>query len=406
MTEKQNKTDELILKGNKLYRAEKYKKALWCYLKAKKLQRDNFAANLNCAETNFVLKKYSKAVYYLKKLQKKYPDNLKVASLLAHSYFELENYEKAGENFSFLTKFIKNNPWNYNYLSQSLQKTGKYEEAFTAAWDALKTSKQPAIAHNINFGYLLYEAHLCKKAELAEKWAEKWISEFRNNPIAQYMGKAILGKSAENSNAVLGIRAIFDAFAPEFEKTLETLEYKTPQLIAQTLQKYDLKGKKILDIGCGTGLCGKYLADIANPNKLFGVDISKNMLQEAAKKKVYHKLFHADVLQYLERHTDEFDLITAGDVLTYFSELSEIFEKAYATLKIGGLFAFSVSSHNQKENFVLHPSGRWQHSPKYVDKLIKKFGFIKKEKIKTIIRYENGNPVNGYIYLIEKPMNL
>ena len=29
MTEKQNKTDELILKGNKLYRAEKYKKALW-----------------------------------------------------------------------------------------------------------------------------------------------------------------------------------------------------------------------------------------------------------------------------------------------------------------------------------------------------------------------------------------
>jgi predicted TPR repeat methyltransferase len=51
-----------------------------------------------------------------------------------------------------------------------------------------------------------------------------------------------------------------------------------------------MKATKILDVGCGKGFVGYYLMEIGF-NEIHGVDCSRIMLEEAAKKYSYRSLF-------------------------------------------------------------------------------------------------------------------
>ncbi len=396
-----SKAYSFILKGNVLYSKKNYKRALFYYLKAKKLKRKDFVANINCANANFMLNKYSKAIYYLKKLYAANTDNLKIISLLAQSYFELKNYKCAEKFLLESSKLDTQNPWTYNYLSQIYQYDKNYDKACEYAWKSIVTAKDDALPHQLNFGYLLYEAKIDGESEKSKEYADKWIQTFSDNPIAKYMGGAVLGIPCENSNALIGIRNIFDAFAPDFEKTLLSLEYNTPKIIGSILSGINIKKGQVLDIGCGTGLCGQYLQQYANKGGLYGVDISLKMLQEAKKKNIYSQLIHSDLLTYLSNHVSEYNLVAAADVLTYFGDLSALFSGVKNSLHNYGYFVFSVSKSSQK-NILLHPSGRYHHSAKYISSLIKKYGFLQISFQEIVLRMENNIPVTGYIYLLQK----
>ena len=77
---------------------------------------------------------------------------------------------------------------------------------------------------------------------------------------------------------------LFDRYAPDFDEMLvNTLKYQVPQQIADAVAAArldaDAKPIDILDLGCGTGLCGKLLKPIAN--RLCGVDLSTGMIEKA-----------------------------------------------------------------------------------------------------------------------------
>ena len=391
-----------IIKGNKLYEKGNYKKALMHYLKAKKSAPNDFAANMNCASANFMLKKYTKSIYYLEKLKLNYQDDVKFILLLAKSHFELENYELAGEFFEKITTSGSKNPWNYNYLSQCYQKTGKFEKAFENAWSAIELSGSNNLPHQLNFGYLLYEVKLEEKYDNVLNWCKKWLEKYPDDQLVQYMGNALLGTPIKNEASLIGIRNLFDAFAPEFEKTLSDLEYKTPEEIFRILKENNIAKSKILDLGCGTGLCGKYLKNIAKLNALYGVDISKRMLNEASKKRIYSKLFCSDIVSFLRKNKNTFDLVAAADVLTYFSELDNIFIGVNKTLNPGGFFVFSITKSPNENDIYIYPSGRFAHSLKYVHSMAEKYGFSMSYFEESKLRIENNQPVKGYICLLKK----
>ena len=391
-----------IIAGNRLYEKGKFGKALWHYLKARRLNRDDFSININCASANFMMEKYSKSIYYLNKIKAKNKLNPKALLLLARACFEAEKFEKAKEYFEELVAIGEENSWNYNWLSQCLQKIGAYEKALECAWKAVELSDKNDDAHHLNLGYLLYEVKLEDDNVNILNICKKWVKKYPDNAIAQYMGNSALGNVTEGRNMLFGVRNIFDAFAPEFEKTLADLGYKTPEEIYAVLKKNNVAKTKVLDLGCGTGLCGKYLKHFAGFKKLYGIDISTKMLEEAKRKNIYSELFCEDIVSFLRRGKKSFGLIVAADVLTYFSELDAVFDGVRNSLNKGGFFAFSITKSPNNSDIFLHPSGRYAHSLEYINVLAKKYDFSMISFAESRLRNENGKPVIGYIFLLRK----
>ena len=92
----------------------------------------------------------------------------------------------------------------------------------------------------------------------------------------------------------------FDDFAASFEAKLESLSYRAPALVADTLADAGLvpDGRlAVLDAGCGTGLCGPLLRPYAS--RLVGVDLSSGMLEHARHKQIYTDLAQAELTEFL-----------------------------------------------------------------------------------------------------------
>jgi predicted TPR repeat methyltransferase len=155
----------------------------------------------------------------------------------------------------------------------------------------------------------------------------------------------------------------------------------------------------ILDLGCGTGLCGPVFRDIAD--HLSGVDISSGMLGKAEEKNVYDTLRRVELVNFLQGETENFDLALAADVFIYISDLRPAFEACAGALKEEGLFAFSIEFF-PGDGYILRPSGRFGHSLKYIRSQAEMAGFSVFQCDEIILRMEHDEPVPGHLFVLSK----
>src|SRR3954452_22066229 len=104
------------------------------------------------------------------------------------------------------------------------------------------------------------------------------------------------------------IEATFDSFAASFDSKLAKLLYRAPELVAETLKRSDGSSSRdlhVLDVGCGTGLCGSLIAPYAR--RLIGVDLSERMLEQARERNVYDELVKRELTAYLSACDAAFD---------------------------------------------------------------------------------------------------
>ncbi len=106
----------------------------------------------------------------------------------------------------------------------------------------------------------------------------------------------------------------------------------------------DLKGKKVLDLGCGTG---RLIGEL----KVFGAevkacDVSEKMVKIAKEKYPALDIVKADALD-LPYKDDEFDLVLATFLIVHIRDLSKLFGEVYRVLKGGGKFV--LTNINQKK---------------------------------------------------------
>jgi 2-polyprenyl-3-methyl-5-hydroxy-6-metoxy-1,4-benzoquinol methylase len=105
-----------------------------------------------------------------------------------------------------------------------------------------------------------------------------------------------------------------------------------------------VKGKKILDAGCGEGYLSRILAQ--RGASVIAVDYSKKMI-EMAKEKTSDKLsivYHhgnCEELDFLEKAS--FDIIVSNMVLQDFAGYKKAIKQMYELLKENGIFIFSIS---------------------------------------------------------------
>ena len=105
----------------------------------------------------------------------------------------------------------------------------------------------------------------------------------------------------------------------------------------------DLKGRKILDIGCGMGQHAMQYSK-AGAASVLGTDISKKMLSYARENNsaaniTYRRMAFED----LEQMDEKFDVITSSLAFDYSQYFGKLMRDIFAILNDGGYLVFSMS---------------------------------------------------------------
>jgi predicted TPR repeat methyltransferase len=321
----------------------------------------------------------------------------------------------------------------YNNLGNALRAAGRYDTAASAFQRALAIAPDYALAH-YNLGDLLHaqkrydEATACMKRVLALEPdftdainslaviymatgnTDEAISMFRrlleldsHNDSARHLLAALEGESSTEAPADYVVK-LFDSYADNFEHHLvEKLEYRTPQKLYDLLEEFIRDRQSdmdVIDLGCGTGLCGPLLRKHARFLK--GVDLSPGMLAKARERNTYDELAEQDLIVGLGTASDAHDLVLAADVFVYVGELRQVFEATARALRPGGLFAFSLEAEEGCDDFVLRPTGRYAHSIDYARTLADDTGLQEMRLEKTVLRKDKGQPIEGYVVVLQK----
>lgn len=223
------------------------------------------------------------------------------------------------------------------------------------------------------------------------------------NGNARHMLAALLGTTPDSPPAAY-VRALFDDYAPRFERELvRQLGYRVPEILRDLIARLGARRfARALDLGCGTGLSGEVFANAVD--EFVGVDLAPAMIAEAKKKKIYNTLFTMEIAAYLDCNDAKrkpFDLVIAADVFIYVGKLDDIFVALARRVAPSGLFAFSVEG-CEKPDFVLRESGRYAHNVDYIRRLSRENGFNIRCEEKIAIRKATDGTVDGFAIVLER----
>ena len=298
------------------------------------------------------------------------------------------------------------NPEVCNNLAIAVHSTGDLEEAAGLCFNAIALDKDFEEVHN-TLSVILKDMYKVNK-DLAIGTAKAWVKHCPKNETAKYTLASLTQDKSTDKASDKYLEQHFDGFADTFDATLAGLGYKVPSLIADKVKA--VKGedicKKGLDMGCGTGLCGKEIKPFVN--HLTGVDISSVMLQKAEESGVYDTLKQSELEEFLSAYEAEscelFDLVTAADVLCYFGKLDKIFFKVAKVMQSDGIFIFTLekSPTDTADDYTLYETGRFTHRKEYVLKKLQESGFSAIEITDTDLRKESGHEVKGMLVLARK----
>ena len=283
-------------------------------------------------------------------------------------------------------------------LSLTLRAKNSLEEALYALGQALQLNPRHRNA-TINYGQLLYRLD---RLPQALEFYRAWLERSPDEPIAQHMLAALGGAQSPSRASDAYVRSTFDDFAESFDSSLQQLEYRAPQLLHEAVTAADVLPRAtnlaVLDLGCGTGLCGPLLRPLAR--HLAGVDLSPRMLSQAAARGVYDQLNCAELTDWLAACGRAFDLAVAADVFCYFGDLDLAFSRIRAVLAPDGRFCCSLEAAPEAgldAPFVLRPHGRYQHALAYVEGSLARSGLQAVRIGEAVLRYERAEPVVGYL---------
>lgn len=227
-----------------------------------------------------------------------------------------------------------------------------------------------------------------------------------DNAEAQYLLTAFSGDSCPQTAPAEYVTRLFDESSESFDAVLVgKLQYRAPEMMLGAVKAAlaERQALDVLDLGCGTGLCGPLFRPLART--LAGVDLSPKMVAKARARNVYDQLEVGELgAVLLGRGQESLDLVLAADVFVYIGNLAPVFEAAVRVLRPGGLFAFSLEAANAEEGagYALRQTGRYAHAQTYIDLLAQRFGFEPVSAEGMCTRLEGGQPIAGMLHVLRR----
>jgi predicted TPR repeat methyltransferase len=222
--------------------------------------------------------------------------------------------------------------------------------------------------------------------------------------LAGHLLAALAGKTTETAPRAY-VEATFDAYAGRFDRHLTgELRYMVPMVLREMIDTFlPAEGgfARALDLGCGTGLTGEAIRPLCR--ELHGVDVSAGMLAKAKKKGCYDQLVQEDIVAFLADCRESYDLFVAADVFVYLGRLESAFSGLARAAAPGAILAFSIERSRKDGEMVLNPSGRYAHSPDYIEWLARRQGLEILACREQGIRWEGGSWIEGDLFVLRFP---
>lgn len=138
------------------------------------------------------------------------------------------------------------------------------------------------------------------------------------------------------------VEAIVGSGTPEDDWLEDTQGYRVRKSHLELLSLMSLRGRKILDAGCGPGTYGIMLAQAGN--EVAGVEISPGSVEVAnqrAKEKGVDFTARVGDLENLPFDDNTFDICFCGWVLHHFPDIDKAVSELARVLKTGGMIAMA-----------------------------------------------------------------
>ena len=124
----------------------------------------------------------------------------------------------------------------------------------------------------------------------------------------------------------------------------EASHYILPMQVAEAFVAAGGKGP-VLDVGAGTGLCAQQLLH-HQTGPIDATDISQDMLDVAAHKNIYRRLFISDLTKNLPIESNTYAGIVSSGTFTTGHVGPNAFDELLRIACPGGLFAISINGHH------------------------------------------------------------
>ena len=163
------------------------------------------------------------------------------------------------------------------------------------------------------------------------------------NNISVTIGASEFVTEAYNLEDAESMKEFYAKWAADYDnQMLNKLSYASPRKIAAAMQSHLLqKDANILDVGCGTGLTVAGLAEAGYTN-LYGIDLSRDMVEVARSRGVYTDLALADVNQPLDYKDGFFGGVISSGTFTHGHVGPEPLVEICRILRSDGILACTV----------------------------------------------------------------
>jgi len=350
-------------------------------------------------------------------------------------------------------------------LGSARHKVGNYDGAIRAYEEAIKiVAKLPADVVDFQMLSMLYYLlgsaisskpdSSCRPRICSEEAAIKVREALRvnmENTEAREALEGIITDENVTATAQQYAKGLFEDYMWHLERIeLNGYDYKVPELLRDAIVK--AMGRKKLnqpfrrgyDIGCGYGDTGRLMSDVVIQQ--VGADKNQTMVEKARETGIYIEVVAADLTKNMmvsnSKLADFFsnlEIVTAGDFLVHFADLTPTLKAASAVLGGKGFLAFTVETLDESEvpkeplvakkddtdedkaaikyqvlqadidkGYKERPSTRYAHTRAYIKKTLEKLGWDIVVHDDVTSRYEGpqrwgGANVTAQVVVAHKP---
>jgi predicted TPR repeat methyltransferase len=289
------------------------------------------------------------------------PGNATILNGLGNTLLEQGKWHAAGDCFSEAIRLHPTDAEAYFNRARILSSQQRWPEAAASLQTSTELNPDNAEAHCLLAGILHW--HLHQLAEALPRY-QRVLELAPEDAKARLMVDALRGQTTLTQVPAGYIHAVYDLAADQFDASSSARGECNPALLQAALTPSPTGGLDIIDLGCGTGLCGVCFRPSAR--SLRGVDLSPTMLAKARARGIYDALTEGDALLALQANPQPCDLVVASDVLCFYGNLMPITRAVANVLRPGGHFAFTLDWHQGPEDFRLTPWVHFAHSLQHV----------------------------------------